>query len=79
MLVAHGFGCDQGMWRHVWPAFAEDHRVILFDHVGHGGADPGAYGPERHASLRGYAEDVLDIVRELGLRDLVFAGHSVTR
>ncbi|MDX6555721.1 MAG: sigma-B regulation protein RsbQ [Miltoncostaeaceae bacterium] len=78
MLLAHGFGCDQGMWRHVWPAFAEDHRVITFDHVGHGGSDAGAYDPERHATLRGYAEDVLDIVRELDLRDLVFVGHSVS-
>jgi len=78
MLFAHGFGCDQGMWRHVWPAFAEDHRIVLFDHVGHGGSDAGAYDPERHGSLRGYAEDVLDIVRELDLRDVVFVGHSVS-
>ncbi len=78
MLLAHGFGCDQGMWRHVWPAFADDHRVVLFDHVGHGGSDAGAHDPERHGSLRGYAEDVLDIVRELDLRDVVFVGHSVS-
>jgi sigma-B regulation protein RsbQ len=78
MLFAHGFGCDQMMWRHVWPAFAEDHRVVLFDHVGHGGADDAAFDPERHASLRGYAEDVLDIVRELDLGDVVFVGHSVS-
>ena len=78
MVLAHGFGCDQGMWRHVWPAFAEDHRVVMFDQVGHGGSDAGAYDPDRHGSLQGYAEDVLDIVRELDLTDIVFVGHSVS-
>jgi sigma-B regulation protein RsbQ len=78
MLFAHGFGCDQNMWRHVWPAFAEDHRVVLFDHVGMGNADPSAYDRARHASLDGYAEDVLEICEELDLRDAVLVGHSVS-
>jgi sigma-B regulation protein RsbQ len=78
MLFAHGFGCDQNMWRHVWPAFEADHRVILFDHVGAGGSDVAAYDRDRHASLQGYAADVLDICRELELEDIVFVGHSVS-
>jgi sigma-B regulation protein RsbQ len=78
MLFAHGFGCDQNMWRYVWPAFAEDYRVILFDHVGAGGSDVAAYDRDRHASLQGYAADVLDICRELELEDIVFVGHSVS-
>ena len=40
MLFAHGFGCDQNMWRYVAPAFEADHRVVLFDHVGAGASDP---------------------------------------
>jgi sigma-B regulation protein RsbQ len=78
MMFAHGFGCDQNMWRHVWPAFAATHRVVLFDHVGAGGSDLAAYDPRRYSSLDAYAEDVLDICRELGLRDVVFVGHSVS-
>jgi sigma-B regulation protein RsbQ len=78
MIFAHGFGCDQNMWRHVWPAFAGDHRVVLFDHVGAGGSDASAYDRERYGSLQGYADDVLDICRELDLHDVVFAGHSVS-
>jgi sigma-B regulation protein RsbQ len=78
MLFAHGFGCDQNMWRFVWPAFAAEHRVILFDHVGAGRADASAFDRERHASLAGYAQDVLDICRELDLRDVIFVGHSVS-
>src|SRR3954454_11185312 len=78
MLFAHGFGCDQNMWRHVAPAFAEDHRVVLFDHVGAGGADPSAWDPERYATLDGYAADVLEICAALRLEDVIFVGHSVS-
>lgn len=78
MVFAHGFGCDQNMWRYVWPAFAEDHRVVLFDHVGLGGSDHSAYDRDRYGSLKGYADDVLQICRELGLHDVVFVGHSVS-
>jgi sigma-B regulation protein RsbQ len=66
------------MWREVWPAFAGDHRVVLFDYVGAGGSDVSAYSPARYASLDGYAEDVLEICRELSLIDVVFVGHSVS-
>jgi sigma-B regulation protein RsbQ len=77
MLFAHGFGCDQSMWRHVWPRFAARHRIVLFDHVGAGGSDLSAYDNERYSQLEGYAEDVLEICRELELSDVVFVGHSV--
>jgi len=77
MLFAHGFGCDQHMWRHVAPHFEHDFKVVLFDHVGAGGSDLTAYDPGRHASLAGYAADVVEICRELDLRDVVFVGHSV--
>lgn len=78
MLFAHGYGCDQNMWRHVWPQFAGEYRIVLFDHVGYGGSDHSAYDPERYASLEAYADDVCAIVDELGLRDVVFVGHSVS-
>jgi sigma-B regulation protein RsbQ len=78
MVFAHGFGCDQNMWRYVVPHFEDDFRVVLFDHIGAGASDLAAYDPERHGSLEGYADDVLDICRELGLRDVIFVGHSVS-
>jgi len=78
MVFAHGFGCDQNMWRYVWPAFEADLRIVLFDHVGAGGSDIAAFQPDRYASLRGYADDVVEIARELDLRDIVFVGHSVS-
>jgi sigma-B regulation protein RsbQ len=78
MVFAHGFGCDQNMWRFVAPAFADRYRVVLFDHVGAGGSDLSAYSPARYGSLQGYADDVLQICRELGLERAVFVGHSVS-
>src|ERR671939_13267 len=76
MVFAHGFGCDQNMWRHVWPAFADDHCIVLFDHVGAGRSDYAAFDPARYTSLHAYADDVLDICRELDLTDVILVGHS---
>src|SRR5215210_8365148 len=78
MIFAHGFGCDQNMWRYVVPAFEDDYRVVLFDHVGAGNSDASAYSRARYGSLDGYAEDVLEILHELELRDTIFVGHSVS-
>jgi sigma-B regulation protein RsbQ len=78
MMFAHGFGCDQNMWRGVAPAFEDEYRVVLFDHVGAGGSDVSAYSPQRYGSLNGYAEDVLEICAELDLTRVIFVGHSVS-
>lgn len=78
MMFAHGFGCDQTMWRLVAPAFEDDYRVVLFDYVGCGKSDWSAWDEQRYGSLRGYAQDVLDILGAFDLRDVVFVGHSVS-
>jgi sigma-B regulation protein RsbQ len=78
MLFAHGFGCDQNMWRYVAPRFEDAFRVVRFDLVGAGGSDPAAYDVERYSSLSGYASDVVELCREMELRDVVFVGHSVS-
>src|ERR1700760_4800646 len=64
MVFAHGYGCDQNMWRLVTPAFADSHRLVLFDHVGNGKSDLSAYSDARHSTLHGYADDILDILHE---------------
>ena len=78
MMFAHGFGCDHNMWRFVAPAFENRYRTILFDQVGAGGSDLGAYSFEKYRSLQGYADDVIEIGHALGLRDAIFVGHSVS-
>jgi sigma-B regulation protein RsbQ len=78
VMLAHGFGCDQNMWRLVAPGLARDFRVVLFDHVGSGQSDRSAWRPERYETLDGYADDVLRICHELELKPVVFVGHSVS-
>lgn len=78
MMFAHGFGCDQNMWRFITPAFENDYKIILFDYVGAGKSDKLAYNKERYASLHGYAKDIMEICEALDLRDVIFVGHSVS-
>jgi sigma-B regulation protein RsbQ len=78
MVFAHGFGCDQNMWRLMVPAFEATHKVVLFDHVGAGQSDASSYAPEKYGTLDGYAGDVLELCEELALSDVVFVGHSVS-
>jgi sigma-B regulation protein RsbQ len=78
MMFAHGFGCDQNMWRHVVPAFENDYRIVLFDYVGSGKSDLRAYDPERYSTLQGYADDIVEICEALDLRDVILVGHSVS-
>jgi sigma-B regulation protein RsbQ len=77
MVFAHGFGCDQHMWRLMTPAFEDRFDVITFDLAG-SRSNPGSYDPERHASLEGYADDLVDLLEGLELVDVVFVGHSVS-
>jgi sigma-B regulation protein RsbQ len=78
MVLAHGYGCDQNMWRHLIPAFEKDFRLVLFDHIGHGRSDAAAFDRARYSSLEGYADDILSICESLAIHDAVFVGHSVS-
>ena len=78
MVFAHGFGCDQTLWRYVAPAFEDTYRVVTFDYVGAGRSDRRAYDPARYATLDGYAADIVAICRALELEDVVLVGHSVS-
>lgn len=78
IVFAHGFGCDQAVWRWVAPAFESDHLTVCFDHVGAGGSDPASYCPEKYASLDGYVQDLIELCEQAQLRDIVYVGHSVS-
>lgn len=78
IMFAHGYGCDQNMWRHVYPFFEGRFRVVLFDYVGSGSSNAGAFDRTRYSTLNGYADDVLEIMDELGIERVNFVGHSVS-
>ncbi len=77
LMFAHGYGCDQNMWRYVAPTFEDRYRIVLFDHVGAGGSDLDAWSAPKYAALDGYADDVVEIARALDLNNVIFVGHSV--
>ncbi|GHB00922.1 hydrolase [Algimonas arctica] len=78
LVFAHGYGCDQNMWRPVADGLVNDYRTVLFDYVGFGGSDLSAYDSEHYANLDAYAQDVVNLGRELSLTNAVFVGHSVS-
>lgn len=78
VIFSHGFGCDQDIWRHVAPAFEHDHTVVLLDLVGSGQSDLSAYDETRYSTLQSYADDLLEVCQELGLRNVSYVGHSVS-
>ena len=77
LLFAHGFGCDQSMWRFLVPSFEDQYRIVLFDSVGSGASDAAAYDRDKYGTLQGYADDVLEIVDGFARGPVVFVGHSV--
>lgn len=78
LFFAHGFGCDQSMWRLMAPAYARRFRTVRFDLVGAGGSDLSAYDPQKYSTLQGYADDVLDIIGQFAQGPAIFIGHSVS-
>jgi len=78
MVFAHGFGCDQNMWRFVAPAFEKDFVTVVYDQVGAGGSDLAAYSKDKYSSLDGYAHDLIEIGQALHLKGAAFVGHSVS-
>ena len=78
VLFAHGFGCDQDMWRHLLPSFTDDYRAVLFDHIGAGRSDLASYDSSRHTTLAGYTDDLLQLCDSMGLREVTLVAHSVS-
>jgi sigma-B regulation protein RsbQ len=78
MVFAHGYGCDQNMWRFITPAFEKEYQLVLFDHVGSGKSDESAYDFEKYNSLKGYADDLNEICDELNLKRVILVAHSVS-
>ena len=78
IVFAHGFGCDQNMWRYLAPVFEDRFTVVLFDLVGSGKSDISAYDFNRYGSLQAYADDLIEIIDDVTTGPVVFVGHSVS-
>ena len=78
MVLVHGFGCDQNIWRLMAPAFQTRFRIVLVDLVGSGNSDLSAYDREKYDSLQGHADDMLEVIEEFAVGPVIFVGHSVS-
>ena len=78
IVMAHGFGCDQNMWRLLIPHFVRDYRIVLFDYTGCGKSDASQFSVEKYSSLNGYVQDLLDVCQALDLKDTLLISHSVS-
>ncbi|MCC9176875.1 alpha/beta fold hydrolase [Arthrobacter sp. zg-Y750] len=77
LVLVQGFGCDQVIWDRMLPEFTDKYKVVLFDHVGTGGADPTAYDAVKYAALAGYLSDLEEVLAALDLQDATIVGHSI--
>ncbi len=78
MIFAHGYGCDQHMWRLITPAFLDEYKIVLYDLTGSGQSDLSAYDRNKYGTLQGHATDLLEICDALELSKAVIVGHSVS-
>ncbi|EYU44463.1 hypothetical protein ABFS82_08G055600 [Erythranthe guttata] len=78
IVLAHGFGTDQSVWKHLVPHLVEEYRVVLYDNMGAGTTNPDYFDFDRYSTLEGYAYDVIAILEELRIQSCVYVGHSVS-
>ncbi|MFT6528800.1 MAG: sigma-B regulation protein RsbQ [Psychrosphaera sp.] len=78
IVLAHGFGCDQQMWRFLTPMLDKNYKVVLFDYVGCGKSDLSSYDKTKYSTLKGYAYDVIEVCEALNLKNVILIGHSVS-
>ncbi|KAI7736028.1 hypothetical protein M8C21_033549 [Ambrosia artemisiifolia] len=78
IVLAHGFGTDQSVWKHLVPHLVEEYKVVLYDNIGAGTTNPEYFDFDRYANLEGYAYDVIGILEELRISSCIFVGHSVS-
>ncbi|KAI4381238.1 hypothetical protein MLD38_007332 [Melastoma candidum] len=78
IVLAHGFGTDQSVWKHLVPHLVDTYRVVLYDNMGAGTTNPDYFDFDRYSSLDGFAYDLISILEELGIYSCIFVGHSLS-
>ncbi|MFI9558748.1 alpha/beta fold hydrolase [Nonomuraea endophytica] len=76
IVLLHGFPQTHLIWRHVAPALAADHQVIVPDLRGYGASDKPADLDGQTYSKRRMAQDVVNLARALGHNRFALAGHD---
>lgn len=77
VVLGHGFGSDQSVWKQVISHFVDDYKLVLFDNLGAGTTDPDYFSFDRYSTLQGYAYDLLAILEHLQVSSCIYVGHSL--
>jgi sigma-B regulation protein RsbQ len=73
LLFVHGAFIDQTYWQEQINHFSSDYLVVTMDLPGHGKS-----GKERkNWTLQGFADDVAQVIDQLGLKNVILIGHSM--
>lgn len=79
VVLGHGFGSDQSMWRYIVPSLLSNNlKIVLFDIMGAGTTDPEHFSSKSYSSLQAHADDLLAVLRELDIVSCVYVGHSMS-
>ncbi|HEX6345623.1 alpha/beta hydrolase [Umezawaea sp.] len=75
VVLAHGYALDHRTWWRVVEGLGRDHRVVAYDHRGHGRSDPAT---KDTATIERLADDLGELI-EHGVPDgpVVVVGHSM--
>jgi len=73
IVFSHGWSLDHRMWEAQVEYFSANHRIILYDHRGHGRSDK----PKTGYSIKQLVADLYSLIQGLGLGKVILVGHSM--
>ncbi|KAL3747543.1 hypothetical protein ACJRO7_016351 [Eucalyptus globulus] len=79
IVLAHGFGGDQSLWDKISPSLAKHYQVLSFDWCFSGAVeDKNLFDPGKYSTYDAYADDLIALLDERGLKSVIFLGHSMS-
>lgn len=78
VVFSHGLGTDQHAWDALIALFPKDISALVYDLPGAGPLLPAGFDPEDYTTVADYADDLLNLLSEVGVDRCVYVGHSVS-
>ena len=73
LVLSNSLGTTQDLWSRQLPELAERFRVLTYDHPGHGASEL----TEQPCTVEAFADDLLEVLDELGLDRVSVCGVSL--
>ncbi|CAA7408837.1 unnamed protein product [Spirodela intermedia] len=79
IVLAHGYGADQSIWEYVLPELTKRCRVVVFDwNFGAAVDRHGSRETSKQSIFEAFSEDLVSLMDSMGLKNVVFLGHSMS-